>query len=90
MYNHPVSQLGVTHPTSPGQKPRKLAFGIQPNDDHSTQLLALGKGTDTVLIKDMIKRSTKNDFISESNMLFNQPDEESTSRTLVSSNKKHR
>ena len=55
MYGQPISHQGVTHPTSPGQPRKKPAFVIQSKKDYSGQLLALGKGADTVLIKDMIR-----------------------------------
>ena len=56
MYGQPISHHGVAHPTSPGQPRKKpAAFVIQSKKDYSGQLLALGKGADTVLIKDMIR-----------------------------------
>ena len=57
MYGQQVSRHGGQTTLSPTQTQKKPAFMIQSKDDYSGQLMALGKGADTVLIKDMIKKS---------------------------------
>ena len=81
MYNNPSSKLHqITNSTSPA---RQNAYVVRSKDDYSGQLMALGKGADTVLIKDMIKRSN-NEIPAESSRA------DATPRTPISTNRKNR
>ena len=88
MYGQRISLQGVAHPTSPGQPRKKPAFVIQSPKDYSGQLLALGKGADTVLIKDMIRKSNQDMSATDSSKPAQAP--ESAPATPISSSRRQR